>query len=291
MRAYTVNEMAINTDDKYYADQELVSYVVDTAINAIGKENISEIIEPSAGDGAFIEKLDSTGLPVQYYDLYPEHDRIKEQDFSTLNLPHKKGRLFLGGPPYAQGSTLWLMFVKKAAKMGDYIAYISPPSFHDVNPFPEFLEVMHTEQLEERKFFGSKVRGEKDVKMKSSFNIYKVEHGRKVETDPLDAMISKDFEIATFDKRWLTNPDRKKAVPNWEYYINAWGVSLGEVYTTPEKSMMIGVIVKNEKMREILEIWLETFKENYFKYFKDRSTGAPYMQLAMFKRLMKRDIY
>ena len=291
MRAYTVFEMAINTDDKYYASPSLVNYVVDTAINTIGKENITEIIEPSAGDGAFIEKLDSLGIPTQYYDLYPEHDKIKKQDFKTLNLPYKEGRLFLGGPPYATGSKLWLMFVKEAAKMGDYIAYISPPSYHDVNPFPQFLEVLHTEQLPYQQFLGSKERGEKDVKMRSSFNIYFVDHDREVQEDPLDKNLDNDFTINQYERRMEKPGYRKSPVPKYDYYMSNWGQDLGNWYGQPSKATSIGIKVKNEDLREDLEEFLDSFREKYFQYFKTRSTGAPLVQVQMFKRLLKKALY
>jgi len=290
MRALQVFE-AINTDDKYYASPSLVNYVVDTAINTIGKENITEIVEPSAGDGAFIEKLDSLGIPVEYYDLYPEHDRIKKQDFKTLNLPYKEGRLFLGGPPYATGSKLWLMFVKKASEMGDYIAYISPPSFHEVNPYPEFLEILHTEQLPLQEFLGSKERGEKDVDMRSSFNIYKVDHDREVQSDPKDDQLDQDFTIGSFDKRMLKPGYRKTPAPEYDYYMTAWGWDLGNWYDSPEKSDSIGITVKNPKMEKKLMNFLDTFKEKYFKYFEERSTGSPRVQVKMFLELLKNEIY
>lgn len=292
MRARFVFEMAVNTDDKYYASPTLVNYVVNKALDTIGKENITEIIEPSAGDGAFMEKLDSLNIPVKYYDKYPEHHRIEKKSFEELNLPHKKGRLFLGGPPYGTGSKLFLMFLRQAAKMGDYIAFISPPNFHEENPYPQFLELLHTEQLPVQQFLGSKERGEKDVNMRSSFNIYKVEHGRKVEKDPLDDRLSNDFEIGTFDLRDITVPGFRKSPPKeYEYYIVQWGDALGKWSDKPEKAGSIGINVKNEKMRAPLEEWLDTFRENYFQFFKSRNTGAPRAQLQTFKRLMKRDLY
>ena len=292
MRAYMVFEMAVNSDDKYYASPSLVNYVVDTAINTIGKENITEIIEPSAGDGAFIKKLDSLGIPVEYYDLHPEHDRIEKMPFEELDLEYKKGRLFLGGPPYGTGSKLFLMFVKHAADMGDYIAYISPPNFHEINPFPEFLELLHTEQLPKQEFLGSKVRGEKDVNMRSSFNIYKVEHGRKVEKDPLDEKLADDFDIGSFDIRDITKPGFRKSPPKeYEYYMTSWGNSLGNWSDKPLKSGSIGITVKNEKMRAKLEEWLDNFREKYFQLMKSRNTGAPRAQLDIFKKLLKKDLY
>lgn len=287
MRAHYVFE-AVNTDDKYYAQPSLVNYVVDTAINIIGKENISEIIEPSAGDGAFMDKLDSLGIPVSYYDLYPEHPRIKRQDFGKLDLPYKRGRLFLGGPPYGKASYLWHMFVRQAAKMGDYIAYISPPSMHDVNPQPGYLEVLHTEQLKPLKFFGSKERGEKDVVMRSSFNIYKVNHGRKVEVDPKDELLERDFIIRSYNK----SDDAKRKTPQrkYEYYMTAWGM-IGRWGKEPRVESTIGITVKNEKMRKKFEEWLDGFEGKYFELVKSRSTGAPRVQLKLFRQLLKKDLY
>jgi len=288
MRAFQVFEMAINTDDKYYASPSLVNYVVDTAINIIGKENISEIIEPSAGDGAFIEKLDSLGIPVEYYDLYPEHDRIKKQDFKTLNLPHKEGRLFLGGPPYGKSSGLFRAFVKTAAEMGDYIAFISPPNFHETNPYPQFLEILHSEQLPVQQFFGSKERGETDVKMRSSFNIYKVEHGRKISIDLRDKQLKQDFDIGTYNK----SDDKRRKTPQrtFDYYVTAWGI-IGDWYDYPDKESSIGITIKNPKMEKKLLDFLDTFKEKYYKYFEERSTGAPRIQIGVFKNLLKNELY
>jgi hypothetical protein len=291
MRARFIFEMAVNTDDKYYASPTLVNYVVNKALDTIGKENLTEIIEPSAGDGAFMEKLDSLNIPVEYYDKYPEHPRIQEKPFEELNLPYKKGRLFLGGPPYGTGSTLFLMFLRQAAKMGDYIAFISPPNFHEINPYPQFLELLHTEQLPYQKFLGSKEREEKDVNMRSSFNIYKVDHNRKVEKDPLDHQLEKDFEIGTFDLRDLKPGYRKSPPREYEYYMTSWGQGLGEWSDKPLKSNSIGITVKNEKMRAELEDWLDNFHDKYFQLMKSRNTGAPRVQLYIFKKLLKKDLY
>jgi hypothetical protein len=291
MRARFIFEMAVNTDDKYYASPTLVNYVVNKALDTIGKENLTEIIEPSAGDGAFMEKLDSLNIPVEYYDKYPEHSRIQEKPFEELNLPYKKGRLFLGGPPYGTGSKLFLMFLRQAAKMGDYIAFISPPNFHEINPYPQFLELLHTEQLPYQKFLGSKERGEKDINMRSSFNIYKVDHNRKVEKDPLDRQLEKDFEIGTFDLRDLKPGYRKSPPREYEYYMTSWGRGLGEWSDKPLKSNSIGITVKNEKMRAELEDWLDNFHDRYFQLMKSRNTGAPRVQLDIFRKLLKNDLY
>ena len=40
-------------NDRYYTPISLANYCWDKVIGVIGEENISEIIEPSVGDGAF----------------------------------------------------------------------------------------------------------------------------------------------------------------------------------------------------------------------------------------------
>ena len=292
MRARLVLEMAVNTDDKYYASPELVEHVVDTAIEVIGKDKIKKIVEPSAGDGAFINKLDSLGIPVEYYDKYPEHDRIIQKSFEELNLPYEEGRLFIGGPPYGPGSWLYLMFLRHAAKMGGYIAFISPPRFYNENPYPKFLEILHSELLEEQIFYGSKVRNEQDVLMKSCFNIYKVEHGRKVQPNPKIQQLDQDFFIGQYEKRSETG-ERSRVPRKYDYYVSNWGNDLGNWYTDPKqtKATSIGIQVKNKSLERDLEEFLDEFRETYYEMFKRLSTNAPLVQVEKFKRILADYLY
>ena len=57
--------MAVNTKDKYYTPEWLVKHTVKKAVEIIGKENITDIIEPSAGDGAFIDATEKYFYCVQ----------------------------------------------------------------------------------------------------------------------------------------------------------------------------------------------------------------------------------
>lgn len=60
-------------NDKYYTPVELAKYCVDKTNEIIGKDNITEYIEPSAGAGVFLDFLDK---PYLAYDIEPEDDRI-----------------------------------------------------------------------------------------------------------------------------------------------------------------------------------------------------------------------
>ena len=73
-------------NDKYYTPIDLAKYCIDKTYEIIGKENITEIIEPSAGNGSFSNQLNCIA-----YDIEPECDGIIKQDFykgvqpSTIN--------------------------------------------------------------------------------------------------------------------------------------------------------------------------------------------------------------
>lgn len=43
------------------------------------------IIEPSAGNGAFIREIKSISRNFKFYDLIPEHIDIVQQDFLTID--------------------------------------------------------------------------------------------------------------------------------------------------------------------------------------------------------------
>jgi len=70
------NVMAKIELDKYYTPIEVAKHCYNKAIEKIGKENITEIIEPSAGAGVFLD-LDKSIIG---YDIEPEDNRIIKQD-------------------------------------------------------------------------------------------------------------------------------------------------------------------------------------------------------------------
>jgi hypothetical protein len=110
-------------NDKYYTSKELSKYCIDKTFQIIGKENITEIIEPSAGNGSFSDQIECIA-----YDIEPESDYIIKQDFLQLDIEYKKGRLIIGNPPYGSKMQLAIKFFKKSIKFCDYISFILPIS-------------------------------------------------------------------------------------------------------------------------------------------------------------------
>ena len=73
--------------DKYYTPLHIAKYCVEKTKEILGVENITEYLEPSAGNGSFLQFL--TDKKCLAFDIAPEHENIIEQDYLKLNLPYK----------------------------------------------------------------------------------------------------------------------------------------------------------------------------------------------------------
>ena len=297
MRAKYVYNVAAakNFGDKYYANPELVKYAVNRCLQVIGKENITEIMEPAAGDGAFIKEIEATGIPGKFYDLTNEthNPKIIPQDFLTAVIMYKPGRLVLTGPPYGYGNDLWVKFAEKAADIADYVAFVSPAStYKQLNPIPT-LELIDHKHFGMINFHGPKELGGKNQKVNTVFNIYKVIEYKNAEEDPLDEQLKKDFKIGSVVKRESRSP-KIEMVKNkkYEYYICNAGWSTGKVFTTQALASMIGITVLNETKRKELEDFLINFRDNYIEEIRRRSTTSRLtLKPSFFKELLKKEFY
>lgn len=122
--------MAKILNDKYYTPIPLANRLIDKVIEVIGKENITEVVEPSAGNGSFynILKEKFANVKVSAFDIQPETEGIIKADYLTLTEQYKKGRLYIGNPPFGTHNWTSYNFYKKNIVNGDYIAYIQPIS-------------------------------------------------------------------------------------------------------------------------------------------------------------------
>ena len=140
--------------DKYYTPKDLAKYCIDKTLDIIGMENVTEIIEPSAGNGSFSSQLENCIA----YDIAPESEGIIKQDFLQLEIPYKKGRLIIGNPPFGSRNTLAVKFYKKAVNLGDYISFILPISqFNNSQKMYEF-DLIHGEDLGLKDYSGIPIR-------------------------------------------------------------------------------------------------------------------------------------
>jgi len=287
MRARFVFE-AVNTRDKYYAPPELLEHVMQMVKKYVPLDQVTEIVEPAAGDGAFMPYLNplakQLGVKVFYYDLEPDNDNIPKQDFLNDNpMQYKPGRLIITGPPYGTGSYLWEAFAKKASELADYIVFISPVYFYNMkHPVPE-LNLIKSDYLGKIKFYGSKTFEGIPHKVKTCVNVYERITPRNSYDTTYD-QIEKDFFIKEFHKSRMKDE-------GWEYYIGAYGYGVGKFMTEPELEVTLAVDVKNEKLRKPFEEFMSDFRDKYYKQIKDRSTTTEYLSKKMFKQFLKENLY
>ena len=123
-----------DTIDKFYTNLNIASQCIRWFSENINIENTDVIIEPSAGNGSFIDGLRNISNNCLFYDIEPEHPDVVKQDFlnySALNIkrvdPNTKIHV-VGNPPFGRQSTLAIRFIKNACSFANTISFILPNS-------------------------------------------------------------------------------------------------------------------------------------------------------------------
>lgn len=131
---------------KYYTKTDAVNQCINLFLkNIIIKEN-DIIIEPSAGNGAFINKIKSITSNYLFLDIEPEHNEILKQDYLKMNysqLDKDKGIHILGNPPFGNYNKLARLFIKKSCEYADTISFILPSSFKKESQKKTFDKYFH----------------------------------------------------------------------------------------------------------------------------------------------------
>lgn len=120
-----------NTIDKYYTKPSVVKQCIKLVKKYINISNNDLIIEPSAGNGSFIDKIKTLSSNYKFYDLEPEHNEVVKQDFLELNYKKLKDTNIhiIGNPPFGRQASLAIKFIKKCCLFSNSISFILPKSF------------------------------------------------------------------------------------------------------------------------------------------------------------------
>jgi hypothetical protein len=122
-----------NTIDKYYTKSSVVNDCIESIKKYINISDNDLIIEPSAGNGSFIEKIKTLSNNYKFYDLEPEHIEVKKKDFLQFKHDELKKKYtnihIIGNPPFGRQASLAIKFIKKCCLFSDSISFILPKSF------------------------------------------------------------------------------------------------------------------------------------------------------------------
>lgn len=121
-----------NCIDKYYTNDEIVELCIYNIKKYLTIDDIDLIIEPSAGNGSFINHIKSLTDNYKFYDIEPDNDEIIKQDYLILDINDFKdfNKIhIIGNPPFGRQSLLAIKFIKKSCQFCDSISFILPKSF------------------------------------------------------------------------------------------------------------------------------------------------------------------
>src|SRR5574344_1122752 len=193
--------MAKIENDKYYTPIPLANYCWDKTLEIIGEGNISEIIEPSCGNGAFYHHKEK--VPHFGYDIEPQCDYqgVIKGDYLSQDITYLWGRLIIGNPPYGRCMNMAQKFYKKSVEIADHIAFILPISqLNNTRSMYEF-DLIYSEDLG--------IQHYSDRDLHCCFNIYSRPESGELNKKPVvklkDISIyrqdSTDYEKRDFDIR------------------------------------------------------------------------------------------
>tara|TARA_Y100000591_G_scaffold154471_1_gene132917 strand:+ start:1251 stop:2075 length:825 start_codon:yes stop_codon:yes gene_type:complete len=145
--------------DKYYTKIEVVNECINILKKNIKISNNDLCIEPSAGNGSFINNIKSIFKKYKFYDLEPENNEIIKQDYLDFDI-NKINETFdkihiVGNPPFGRQSSLAIKFIKKSAEYCDSISFILPKSFKKDSlqkHFPLHFHLIYEYDLPEKSF-------------------------------------------------------------------------------------------------------------------------------------------
>jgi predicted RNA methylase len=134
MKAQTTG-LKRNTTDKYYTSQSTVHKCIELIKQNLNIQIEDLCIEPSAGNGSFINGIKSLFKNYQFYDLEPENSEIIKQnyldfDHNSIIESHCFNKIHvIGNPPFGRQSSLVIKFIKISAEYCNSISFILPKSF------------------------------------------------------------------------------------------------------------------------------------------------------------------
>tara|TARA_Y100000385_G_C13003097_1_gene598148 strand:- start:251 stop:1090 length:840 start_codon:yes stop_codon:yes gene_type:complete len=155
-----------NLSDKYYTSKEIVIKCMSSFTKLVNVGDNDLCIEPSAGNGSFINEIKKKFNKYYFYDIYPENELITKLDYLKFEIKDLNQNSFkkihvIGNPPFGRQSSLAIKFIKKSAEFCDSISFILPKSFKKDSlkkHFPLNFHLVNEYELPENSFEVNKLK-------------------------------------------------------------------------------------------------------------------------------------
>jgi predicted RNA methylase len=148
-----------NIIDKFYTKSDVASSCITLIKQNVSMNETDLIVEPSAGNGVFIDGIKLLSKHHLFYDLEPENADIIKQDYLTYDHREIKKRFVkihvVGNPPFGRQSSLAIKFIRKSCEFCNSISFILPKSFKKEslkNKFPLQFHLVYECDLPDNSF-------------------------------------------------------------------------------------------------------------------------------------------
>lgn len=121
--------------DKFYTRESTVKLCMDhfeKTVNVDSSNDLSNdlVIEPSAGDGAFVSSIKAISNNYLFFDIEPENKEIQRMDYLKYEHCGSSSKTHVvGNPPFGRQSSTAIKFIKKSCEFCDTCSFILPRSF------------------------------------------------------------------------------------------------------------------------------------------------------------------
>ena len=123
------SNLTIQEKDQFFTPKEGVDFCFDKFKIIMNNYKIDytkhTFIEPSAGDGAFLNVLPKNTISM---DIEPKKENIQQQDYLNY-IPPKGKYIVFGNPPFGLRGHLALKFINHS-QFADFICFVLPPLFN-----------------------------------------------------------------------------------------------------------------------------------------------------------------
>jgi predicted RNA methylase len=148
-----------NIIDKFYTKNNVATSCITFIKQHVTINETDLILEPSAGNGAFMDGIKLLSKHHLFYDLEPENPDIIKQDYLIYDFREIKKRFnkihVVGNPPFGRQSSLAIKFIRKSCEFCNSISFILPKSFKKEslkNKFPLQFHLVYECDLPDNSF-------------------------------------------------------------------------------------------------------------------------------------------
>jgi len=266
--------------DKFYTNKNIAKNCVETLHNFLVIDTNDCFLEPTAGDGAFLDYLTN----YEAYDLKPEDPRVIEQDIFKF-VPNRNNYITIGNPPFGKRSKLAIDVFNTVAKYSDVIAFIVPVSFLKYNVQKELdkdFKLIHNYILPENSFLD---RG-KVYDVNCVFQIW-VKSGTKFDTHPNIRLLERpkiscdDFKIWQYN---ATESQFKVVNEDWTIAVYRQGYKdYKKIFTQKDKATVISEMDGSSTGKKIQFFFIKPLNDTAksiinkmdFEKLANRNTSTP----------------